>query len=530
MIRLDMKSISISILALLLLVATGSGQTHDLGTVTFPTSGSPEAQNHFLQGVLFLHSFEYDDARDAFLAAQEAEPGFAMAYWGEAMSFNHPIWMRQYTGAGKDVLLKLAKTRAGRQALAPTDREKDYLKAVEILYGDGDKKSRDFSYAEEMKRLSDKYPDDPEAASFYALALLGTCHDGRDFRTYMKAAAVVEEVFNENPNHPGAAHYLIHSYDDPIHAPLGLRAARVYAKIAPSASHALHMPSHIFVAMGMWDDVVSSNIDSWEAAEERVKRKNLTNEDRGYHALWWLEYGYLQQGRYSDAREMLSIIEQDYEKSRSNRTRYHLAVMRAAYLIETHRWDGEASRIRLDPDEMNLRLASVDHFAVGFSAARSGNLDLAKQSLVSITEKRKSGEMGSPADAQAAEIMQLELAATIAFSEGQTQSALQTMSDAAEIEDRLSFQFGPPIPVKPVRELYGEFLLQLKQYDKAREQFSLALERAPGRVLSLIGMARSEAGQGNLEEARKYYQDLERIWHQADQKLPTIKDMTMRQR
>ena len=274
-----------------------NAQTEDLGKIDFPTSGSPEAQKLFLRGVLLLHSFEYEDSAEAFRAAEKLDPGFAMAYWGEAMTYNHPVWVEVDVDKGRESLKKLGATPEDRLSKATTKREKGYFQAVEILYGEGDKKSRDVAYAEAMKKLHEQYPDDLEAATFYSLALLGSSESIRDYAVYMKAAAVSEEVFSKNPNHPGAVHYLIHSYDDPVHAPLGLRPARVYAKIAPAAAHALHMPSHIFLALGMWDEEIASNQASWAAADARVQRKNLGVDSRGYHALHWLEYGYLQEGR-----------------------------------------------------------------------------------------------------------------------------------------------------------------------------------------------------------------------------------------
>ncbi len=218
-------------LAVLLLASGASAQ--DLGETTFENSGSPEAQAPFLRGLLLLHSFEYDDARDAFNEAQAIDPSFGMAYWGEAMTHNHPIWMRQDREAARLVMEELAILNygAGRGADA-TPREAAYFETIRVLFGysednlDADKEDRDDAYALAMRDLAARYPDDLDAQAFYALALLGTAHEGRDFATYMKAAAVAEKVFADNPRHPGAAHYLIHAYDDPVHAPLGLRPAR----------------------------------------------------------------------------------------------------------------------------------------------------------------------------------------------------------------------------------------------------------------------------------------------------------------
>ena len=247
----------------------------ELGTIDFPTSGSAAAQPPFLKGVLLMHSFEYDDAKEAFQEAQKADPNFAMAYWGEAMTYNHAVWQQTAPELAKAALARLAPTADGRLAKAPTPKEKDWLASLDSLYGPGEKLARDLAYAEAMKRMHEKYPADDEVTSFYALALLGTSHSGRDFAIYMRAAALVEQVYAKNPNHPGAAHYLIHSYDDPIHAPLGLRYADAYSKIAPAASHALHMPSHIYFALGMWDEASAINERSVKAADARVAAKKL---------------------------------------------------------------------------------------------------------------------------------------------------------------------------------------------------------------------------------------------------------------
>ena len=323
------------------------GDSSHLGSVDFPTSGSAEAQEHFLRGVLLLHSFEYDDAREAFVAAQGVEPGFAMAHWGEAMTHNHPLWKQQDLAAAREALERLGPIPEERLTKAPTEREKDYLRTLDVLYGPGTKYERDVAYQEAMVRLAEKYPRDLEATSFSALATLGTSHDQRDYRIYMRAASIAEEVFAKNPHHPGAAHYLIHSYDDPVHAPIGLRAARVYAKIAPAATHALHMPSHIFTAMGMWDDVVASNEDSWAASDARVQRKGLPIDGRSYHALWWLEYGYLQQGRYRDARKQLSVMEADTAATGSKTTRRHLVALQVSRTTASRPGSGMAIRLRL---------------------------------------------------------------------------------------------------------------------------------------------------------------------------------------
>ncbi len=516
------------LLLALVLVATGrwvQAQTPELGETTFPNSGAAEAQEPFLRGLLLLHSFEYDDAREAFAEARRIDPDFAMAYWGEAMAHNHPVWFRQNTKAARDVLSKLAPTPEARLAKAPTDREKDYLRTADVLFvGDDDKEARDRAFAEAMQRLYERYPDDLDAAAFYALSLLGTSHGGRDFRIYMKAAAVVEEVFARNPNHPGAAHYLIHSYDDPIHAPVGLRAARVYSKIAPAASHALHMPSHIFVAMGMWDDVVASNEASWAAADARVERKKLGVNQRGFHALWWLCYGYLQQGRYDKAQETLHIIAEDVRRSNgSTRTRYHLAAMRAAYVIDTEQWSSDVLRIELDHEGLGVETVAMDLFTRGMAAVKNGDEETTRQFLAAMMNRVREAKEGK--SKQAATVMQHELKALLLFDEGQPDAALALLREAAAIEDGMAFDFGPPSPVKPARELLGEMLLALDRPAEAQDEFRQALDRAPKRTRSLLGLARAASKAGDAETARQAYGTLRQIWHRADAGLPAVQEV-----
>ena len=342
------------VLGLVLGLATATAipaeEIRTLGSLEFPNSGAIEAQDAFLRAVLLLHSFEYEDARDAFQEAQGLDADFALAYWGEAMTHNHPLWQEREALAAMAALEKLAPTTEARREKAPTEREKGYLHAVELLFAEGEKGERDQAYSEAMGTLSARFPEDLEAKSFFALSILGTANGERDSRVYMRAAAVVEEVFDENPRHPGAVHYLIHSYDDPVHAPLGLRAARVYAEIAPAASHAQHMISHIYVALGRWVETVSANEQAFAVSEDRAREKDLPIHSRNHHALHWLEYGYLQQGRYKDALRQLAIMEDDAKANPVARTLWYFAQMRAAYLVQTERWDeGAISAAKSSP-------------------------------------------------------------------------------------------------------------------------------------------------------------------------------------
>ena len=510
--------IQLAVLAALSLSAPA--QQTNLGHIDFPTSGSKEAQRHFIQGVLLLHSFEYGDSRDEFQAAAKLDPGFAMAYWGEALTYTHQVWVEQDAPAARAALQRLASTPEARSAKAPTQREKDYLQAVELLYGEGDKISRDLAYADAMGRMMKKYPEDLEAASLYAVALLGTCQYERQYPVYMRAAEIAEEVFAKNPQHPGAIHYLIHAYDDPVHAPLGLRAARVYAQVAGSASHAQHMPSHIFFALGMWDDAVSANIRSIAVADERIKRKGLGVDQRNYHSLQWLLYAYLQEGREAEARGVIADVEH------TGGTR-GLAPMKAYYALETGKQD--ESLIAAKPPMLGSAVAVWN--AYGLVGARNGKLDQTRAAFESI-QKRLSGPAeaaaaasqhaggnhGTPASAEtpaerkAAEIMMQQLQAELWIADGKPDQALELLAKTAAAEDELTFEFGPPVPMKPAHELYAEELLAAHRPKQALAEFERALARAPKRAQSLRGLAKAAAAAGDTQTSQNALQELKSFW------------------
>src|SRR3984893_3653280 len=329
-------------LALASLVVTRSAPAQQLGSISFPASGAPAAQPAFLEGVKDLYSFEFDEAAEAFEKAQTADPSFALAYWGEAMSYNHPLWAQVDVERAKKALEKLASTPEGRLAKAKTAKEKAYLDAVNLLfYAPGDKLVRDAAYSKAMARMYDEWPDDREVATLYALSLLGTVRPGdKGFRRQALAASIAMKVFEENPNHPGAPHFIIHAFDDPDHAILALPAARAYAKIAPSAPHALHMPSHIFVQLGMWQDVVNSNVVAYQAAVELNERMHLPQGREDFHTLSWLQYANLMLGKFDEARKNVDLAKQAADRNPKNANvaqQYH--TMLARYILETGKWE-----------------------------------------------------------------------------------------------------------------------------------------------------------------------------------------------
>jgi len=512
------------------LAAGGLRAGVELGEISFPTSGSPQAQPHFLRGALLLHSFQYPDAREEFQAAQKIDPGFALAYWGEAMTYNHPLWVEQDREAARAALARLAPTPEARLARASTGREKGFLRSVEALYGEGTKVTRDFAHAEVLERLFERYPADQEAATFYALALMGACQFERVTGPYMRAAAILEEVFAKSPKHPGAIHYLIHAYDDPAHAPLGLRAARVYPKVAGAASHAQHMPSHIFLALGMWDETVAANEVSFAVAEERVKRRG--GGPRNFHSLQWLAYGYLQQGRYGEALKRLEVAEQEAARNPTASVRWHHAMMRAAWLVET-RLDAKRRHEAAPPpartDGVDLAAAAADLFATGLHAMGAGDRVEADKALAEMRTRRKSPSLSQAAAGchtasyaltnsngiKAADIMIGSLEALLRFSGGKRQEGLELAEKAAAAEDGLYFEYGPPIPVKPSRELLGEMQLQAGRPQEARGQFEKVLLRHPKRALSLAGLAQAADRSGDRALAERASAELRRVRSRA---------------
>lgn len=498
------------VLLFALFVSAAPLAAQSFGETSFPNSGNAEAQEPFLRGLLQLHSFEYRDAMESFQEAQRLDPDFAMAYWGEAMTHNHPIWQQQDREAALAVLARLAPTPDGQLATAGTERERDYFRALHVLYGEGEKEDRDDAFSVAMADLASRYPEDHDAATFYALAVLGTAHEGRDFTTYMKAAAIAEEVFAENPRHPGAAHYLIHAYDDPVHAPLGLRAARVYSEIAPSASHALHMPTHIYFALGQWEEATALNIRSYEAARNATAARGEGLNGHGWHALYWLHYSELQRGRFEEARRLFDLAQSIATDEPSSRGTSSLITMRANHVIETQDGSSDVAMLDLASDETSDALFIRDAFVRGWAALQRGDRESAVRAQDGIRSRIEETER-SEARAHA-----LMLDALLALDAGETDSALESLTAATAVVDAMPLDFGPPSPVKPAHELLGDVLLSLDRPGEALEQYQHALTRSPGRVLSLMGVARAQNDLGDREASTAAWAHVGAIRASAD--------------
>ncbi len=451
-----------------------------LGSLAFPNSGSAAAQDDFIEGVLYLHSFEYDHAAESFRRAQDVDPEFVMAYWGEAMTYTHPVWNQQDMEKALEVLERYGPNREARLTKAPSDRERMYLEAVEILYGEGGKEQRDTLYADGMRVLMEAYPEDLEAKTFYALSLLGLSQGDRNIPTYMEAAEVAKQVFEQNRDHPGAAHYIIHSYDDPANASKGLEAARAYSVIAPDAGHAQHMTSHIFLAMGMWDDVISANLRAMAVVQSNRGRSPVGCG----HYNEWLLYGYLQVGNGRDAARLMS--ECMSEVTEHGRNPNSFADMRAAYLVDTEDWTGAVFAMAVDSADLNLFMRSAVDFVDGFAAVEQGALESARGALRRMEARRPTIAAAGRGNAR---VMERTLRAAVLFASGDREGAVKEIRRAAELEASLPFEFGPPAVYKPPRELEGEFLLEMAQLDEARAAFELALVRTPERFKTAEGLA-----------------------------------------
>ena len=536
--RRTRKSLLASVALLILALSPGtSAQQSKLGKVHFPTSGSDKAQVHFLRGLAALHSFWFEEALDEFRESTRIDPDFAMGYWGEAMAYNHPLWAEQDTEAARKTLAKIKDT----SKLTP--RERAYIEAARVLYGEGDKLTRDNAYAAAMEKVYRGFSDDLEAACFYSLSLLGTVRPGdKGFRRQMQAGAIATDVYQKNPDHPGAAHFIIHAFDDPEHAILALPAARRYAEIAPEAHHARHMPAHIFLQLGMWPEAAASNESAWAVSDAWVKRKGLPMSARDYHSLHWLQYVYLQQGRYAKAEELLSMKRSDVEKQKSDPGvgRYN-EDMAAAFVVETEQWDlvaklfGSGGESAGDGHAMhnaptapasgrNRRSQSLPAFIRGLAAAKTGSPETARSVAELEAILKQLTDAGEVYAAKSAEIMELEVSAAAAASKQTYKEAIELMKRATAIEEEMSPPSGPPSLIKPSHELFGEILLSANQPKEAAGQFGKALLRQPNRARSLLGTARASAKSGDTKAALEAYSKFIRQWLQADAKLPELRE------
>ncbi len=490
------------------------GHAHsEVGTVTFPTSCAPAAQAEFEHGVALLHSFWFVPAREAFTTVTEADPACAMGYWGIAMTWlGNPL-----TGSPPPpAAMQAGWTAIDRAASAGarTDRERGFIDALTIMYRDPDvvdHRGRTHAYADAMEQLATRFPDDFEAAVFYALALDMT-YDLND-KTYanaLKAASVLERLFAQHPEHPGITHYLIHSYDYPPLAQRGLSSAFLYADLAPAVPHAQHMPSHIFTRVGYWQDSVDANTRSLAAIVaglgERQPRVAFPDE---IHPMDYLVYAHLQMAQDDRARGVRDDILAFGDGPANAGTAYGFAAVPARYALERSQW-ADAAALALHPAAFPWTQfpegEAVTTFAQGLGAARSGNAIGAQQAAVRLTELRdRLTEIAQDYWAEQVDIQRTVVLAWAARADGRNTEALELMRTAAQREDATEKHIVTPGPLAPARELLGEMLLELGAPAEALVAFEASHQVEPNRFKGLYGAARAARQVGNAELARTYY-------------------------
>jgi hypothetical protein len=439
-------------------------------------------------------------------------------------------------------LARLAPTRAARQAKAATPREKGYLDAVERLFGDGDKTARNRAYADRMAELTRQFPDDDEAALFYALALLGTIREGqRDPVTSQKAGSIATAILKKNPEHPGAAHYALHAFDDGEHAAMGLEAARIYARIAPASSHARHMPSHVFLPLGMWDEAVASDESAFAASVARVKRLGLSMAQADFHSLSWLHYEYLQQGRFAKAREVMRTVSDvvsgfsrtsapggppeggrhdagrhaESEIGRgfsSTSLKSELGSMRARLVVDAGAWSDMRGQGNFENiDEL---------FALGYAAVRLG--DTARGTAAAEQLRTAMSQVGDTDAKEIAGISSIALQGVLRMAANDRAGGLKALAGGRGVEAKRPKPIARPYPIKPAVELYAEALLESGDAAGAVAQFKASLARTPRRAASLLGLARAAAKAGMKAESVKAAKDFLAAWHLADAGRPEL--------
>jgi tetratricopeptide (TPR) repeat protein len=491
----------------------------DLGRVHFQTSCTPQAQQKFDRGLAMVHSFVYPDSVAAFTEAAAADPECAVAYWGIAISHRpNPLILPLSAATLKNGLAAVEK---GKAIGAKTERERDWLAAIELYYKDYDKvdqTARGLAYEKAMERLMQKYPDDPEAAIFYALALNETAAPSdKTYANQLKAGAILEQALLSQPDHPGALHYLIHSYDYTPLAPRALAAANKYAGTAPAAPHAQHMPAHTYSMLGLWAQSVESNTKSREAAQEQAARlwPGATHFAVPHH-LDFIEYALLQMGQEQRAKQVRddnSAIKKLGLEIMASYTA--LAAVPARFALERQAWKEAAV---LEPRGSQFPQAeAITYFARAIGAARRGDLAAADRELVKLKELRATLEKANQSYwAEQVEIQMLAVAAWIAHANGQKDEALKFMRAAADLEDNSTKHIAMENRLYPMRELLGDLLLQQQQPSQALTEYETSLQSTPNRLRGLYGAAKAAEGAGQQEKAATYFRKLAELTTEAD--------------
>jgi hypothetical protein len=500
-----------------------------LGSVNFANSCAPSSQKQFAHAIALLHSFGYEEARSAFADVATSDPSCAMAQWGVAMTWYHPIWAPP---TPEELRPGAAAIERARSMTASTAREKDFIGALALFYKDWqtvDHATRATAYENAMAQIHQRYPADSESTIFYVLSMLGNLNQADQTYTKQKAAAkILNAELVKSPNHPGVAHYLIHSNDYPPLAELALPAARAYAKIAPVSPHALHMPSHIFTRLGLWDDSIESNIASAKSAQDRTARLHPgAGSFDQLHAMDYLVYAYLQEARDHTARrvleQMAAMTKLDNEQFAAA---YSFAAAPQRYAMERHDW---AASMRIAPGpawfawNRHPQFEAVAHYGRAVSAARAGNLPLARSEIAILAQLQKQVPAAKDYDWSSAVAAQREVAeALVSFSEGKHAEGLAALSKAADREDAVGKHAVSPGALLPARELLGDLLLATGANAGALAAYEGALRIAPHRFNSVAGAARAAQLTGDTVKARAWYLDLLRLGKNAETPRPEL--------
>jgi len=490
-----------------------------LGKVHFETSCKPDAQKLFDQAMLYQHSFWYRASQKVFEDVLKADPECGIAYWGIALSV---LWNPHVAPPAKNLAEGATAIAKGQSVGAKTQRERDYIDALAVMYADYDKvdhRTRIQAYSKAMEQLAQRYPNDDEAQIHYALSL-NTSASAAD-KTYanqLKGAAILEPIFARQPQHPGVAHYLIHLYDYPPIAEKGLNAARIYAKIAPDAAHAQHMPSHIFTRVGYWQESIDSN-----KVAQRVAKEASDFHDQ-LHAMDYQVYAYLQLGQDAKAKALL-----DEMTSVTGFTEtflvgpYALAVSPARYAIERGDWKAAAS-LEVRPSPL-AQVQAITYFARALGAARSGNPEAAKVDIAKLVELRD--KLRDAKDAYWSEQVDIQAqvaSAWVLYAEGKYDDALKAMSAAATAEDKTEKHPVTPGVPRPARELYGVMLLERGMAKEALAAFEATLKKEPNRLGAFAGAAAAAEKSGDQAKAREYYKKMVAIAGDADKSRTEVAD------
>ena len=487
-----------------------------LGTVQFPTSCSEEAKRQVEMGVALLHHMTYGGARIAFGVASRIDPECAMSYWGQAMTYIHPLWSD--APSKEDFERGLTLVAEARNRGRKTDRENAYIAAVAAYYEKGWNKNETAnlqSFEAGWENVNRRYPEDIEAASFYALALMATANPGdKTYEKQKKAGTIAEKVLSQVPDHPGAHHYMIHAYDYPSLAPKALDAAHRYGEIAPDIPHALHMPTHIFTRVGLWQESIIMNRRSAEAALKHPAGSEISLHYP--HALDYLMYAYLQQGDDQKAMQVMEELSTPDDAFQTHiAASYSFTAIPARYALERQQWtEAAALEPRLPknyPIEKFPAMDATTYFTKALGAARSGNLTVAKQALEKLAALQEKSENSSAYWAKQVEIQRLSAMAWLMYQEDRKDEALEIMQKAAELESSTEKHPVTPGEILPARELLADMLLEMGRYQEAQVEYEAALERSANRFNSLYGAGLAAELSNNKSQAVSYYEKLVEI-------------------